>query len=329
MRRRSWLFAGVVLCDLILTLLAAELFIAMTGLDMRLLRPLLYYQGADLAVHRVSEDVARHYELRPGRRAVFGGRAVSIDSLGFRGPERRARKAPGTFRIVCLGSSNTYGAAVQDQETYPAQLEALLNRGRRGRFEVWNAGVSAYRVSQCAAAARAIVERFAPDLLVFQVNNGGRRPFLSGEPFARFFAQDPDLYAENLRHPAAGGRGHAALMRRWRLYRVAVIAYNRWRLRPDSDPAITEHDDFNMRAFADFAAASGARLPIVLLGNPGGGIDPRLQVPGTRTLELSRELPSGWGPEFRETHPPAHVYAWYAARIAAFLRREGLLPRRA
>src|ERR1051326_7610893 len=79
---------------------AAEALVAVTRVDSRILAPLLYYQGQDVAVHRVSNDVVLHYELRPGASARFqdtpGGpeRTVTIDPFGFRGAAHPRKKGP-------------------------------------------------------------------------------------------------------------------------------------------------------------------------------------------------------------------------------------------
>lgn len=337
MTRAELRLAAFVALECVLLGAAAEGFLAWSRLDARLLAPVLYYQGADRPLHRLSADAALHYELVPGSSAVFGTRRVTINALGFRGPERSARKPAGVFRIVCLGASNAYGAAVGDDETYPALLERELNGPRGTRYEVWNAGVSAYVLAQNAAAARAIVERFSPDLLIFQTANFGRRTFLAGQPFERYFEEDPGLYAENLPYPAAirGTRWHAALMRRWRLYRALVIAYNRLRL-PRSqnegawDPVLPENDRYNAEAFAEFLRRLRGRVPVALLlraGVAAGERDERLESAGLPFLDLETMLPAGADPAYREIHPPARVYAWYARALAAFLRRERLVPR--
>jgi lysophospholipase L1-like esterase len=67
---------------------------------------------------------------------------VSTDARGY----RSARPAPGpksagVRRIVVLGDSYTFGVGVQNEETFPAELETLLNAGKGGeRYEVINAG---------------------------------------------------------------------------------------------------------------------------------------------------------------------------------------------
>jgi lysophospholipase L1-like esterase len=65
---------------------------------------------------------------------------VSINSLGFRGPEIAAVKPEGVTRVLCVGDSFTYGSYVDDDKTLPFQLERTL-RDRGDNIEVVNAGV--------------------------------------------------------------------------------------------------------------------------------------------------------------------------------------------
>jgi lysophospholipase L1-like esterase len=54
---------------------------------------------------------------------------------GFRGRDFTAERAPGSFRVVVLGDSFTYGVGVADAETLPAQLESILSQ-HSGDFDV-------------------------------------------------------------------------------------------------------------------------------------------------------------------------------------------------
>lgn len=178
-RREVFSVAALFALELACLLALGEAVTAFFDLDTRLLGKLLYYQNADNEVHRLSEDPALHYELKPGASAVYkNNRVVTINSLGFRDPPRSRIKPPGTTRIICLGSSNTYGALVQNGQTYPAALEKLLNSRLAGKYEVWNGGVSAYVIPQDLAAAAKAVREYSPDLLIFHLQNCGRRPFL-------------------------------------------------------------------------------------------------------------------------------------------------------
>jgi hypothetical protein len=67
--------------------------------------------------------------------------AETTNSRGFRGTAEFGRKREGTYRVIALGDSWTYGVVVNDHETYPAQLERLLNeKGSGPRGEVLNLG---------------------------------------------------------------------------------------------------------------------------------------------------------------------------------------------
>lgn len=71
---------------------------------------------------------------------------IKINSQGLRGQEININKQKGSFRIVILGDSFTFGSRVNDAETFPFQLETLSEGGRKAgkRIEVINAGHDAY-----------------------------------------------------------------------------------------------------------------------------------------------------------------------------------------
>lgn len=313
-----------------LVLLAlADGFIAWSGLDMRILGGLLYFQGADVEVHGLSENDALHYELVPGTSAVFGGgRKVTVNALGFRDPPRAAAKPAGVKRIICLGSSNTYGALVGDGQTYPAQLERLLNGRARGKYEVWDAGVCAYTIPQNLEAARRIMREYSPDLLLFQFNNLGRRTFLLGQPFKGFFDRDPGLYFENLRY---SWPRRLNFLRRWRLFRAVVFYANRVSLKKDPThdwnkcSALLAAD---VDAFHKFYLENKDKVPMAILvvpvpGNRLAGAFDDLGIP---VIRLAEKLPAGHDAEYEKIHPAAYVYRWYAAEILPALAGLGLLP---
>ena len=329
---KAFRLPALLVLECLLLLALAEGFITWTSLDMRILAPLLYYQNADLEVHRPSEDPRLHYELKPGAAMVFkdrGSRKVTINSLGFRDRPRSPVKPAGVTRIFCLGSSNTYGAMVNDHQTYPARLESLLNSRSPGKYEVWNAGVCAYVIPQNLAAAGKIIREYSPDLLIFQTRNRGRRPFLYGQPFKRYFDLDPGLYRENLRFcwPRS-----LDFLRHWRLLRAMVFSVNRLAMSPDADTAGWKRDYENMvseeRQFGEFCREYGDSIPIIILRPPGdgGGHNESFTPQDIPTLRLSEKLPDDHAPEFDEIHPPAHVYQWYAGEIQKALWRAGLLP---
>ena len=78
--------------------------------------------------------------------------------------------APGVCRIVALGDSFTFGTGVEDDQTFPALLEARLNARREGpRVEVLNAGVHGCGTGNQALWFDRGLKQFRPDILVLTI----------------------------------------------------------------------------------------------------------------------------------------------------------------
>lgn len=90
------------------------------------------------------------------------------NGFGFRDVEHPLDKSDGTFRILGLGDSFTYGVGVALEETYLHRLEARLNarEGSHPRVEIVKAGMPRY----FPEAERLLLEKygmmFSPDLVV-------------------------------------------------------------------------------------------------------------------------------------------------------------------
>jgi hypothetical protein len=52
----------------------------------------------------------------------------AINQQGLRGPEVSQAKPPGTFRVLGLGDSFTFGTGVREQDTFLRRLEVDLDR---------------------------------------------------------------------------------------------------------------------------------------------------------------------------------------------------------
>jgi lysophospholipase L1-like esterase len=92
---------------------------------------------------------------------------ISTNSAGFRSAEFAKVKPPGTFRIVCLGDSWTFGSNVDQNEAYPQQLMALLERNfPRANFEVLNLGVMGYSSYQGLRLLKRQALDLQPDLVL-------------------------------------------------------------------------------------------------------------------------------------------------------------------
>lgn len=92
---------------------------------------------------------------------------MHINSDGFRDPENFPKpKPPGTFRVVALGESSTFGLANDDEHTYPAMLEQRLAARLPGwKVEVFNLGIPHFRSNNILAAARAELPSLQPDIV--------------------------------------------------------------------------------------------------------------------------------------------------------------------
>jgi lysophospholipase L1-like esterase len=79
--------------------------------------------------------------LRPRQRSFTHDRAVRTSSLGLRYGEITPKPNPGHVRILALGDSQTFGNGLDLGETWPMQLERMLENFHGYRWEVVNAGI--------------------------------------------------------------------------------------------------------------------------------------------------------------------------------------------
>lgn len=89
---------------------------------------------------------SRLHAHRPGFRGAWDGSYYQINSRGWRGPEFEPTFQPGELRILALGDSCTFGKGVEDDQTWPAQLEGLLRAAPEAPRSVMvgNSGVNGY-----------------------------------------------------------------------------------------------------------------------------------------------------------------------------------------
>lgn len=143
--------------------------------------------------------------LRPDRQLLFALRAnadgdfarsgafdqtierfhVHINEDGYRTPPFATAKTPGVTRIVCLGDAVTFGAFVDDEQTYARQLAARLEGAAPGRYEVINLGVPGYTSRQGIELLRRQVLALDPDLVLFAFGQADRTLFAAESDDAR------------------------------------------------------------------------------------------------------------------------------------------------
>ena len=113
--------------------------------------------------------------LIPGKRFESGPFRVSVNSLGFRGPEIAVPKPKGTYRIFAIGESSTFGwkGIHSHEEAWPALLEGRLRAAFPQRaIEVVNAGVPGYTSVEQRINFMLRISQLEPDaILIYHGNN--------------------------------------------------------------------------------------------------------------------------------------------------------------
>ncbi|MFN7972675.1 MAG: SGNH/GDSL hydrolase family protein [Acidobacteriota bacterium] len=99
---------------------------------------------------------------RVDMRAFQGGchGEVTTNALGMRGPEVAAEKRG--LRVACLGDSVTFGWCVDESESYPRRLEALLSRKLGGPVEALNFGFPGMTSNKGVQVSQVLAPRSRP-----------------------------------------------------------------------------------------------------------------------------------------------------------------------
>ena len=93
--------------------------------------------------------------------------SIKINSSGFRSTrDFNSARDETVFRIATLGSSSTFGYYVEDGQTYPSQLEQMLQASYpRRRIEVLNLGIPHARMDDIVALARHELSALKPNIV--------------------------------------------------------------------------------------------------------------------------------------------------------------------
>ncbi len=159
--------------------------------------------------------------LKPGAcatsRATGEPVTYCINAQGLRGPERPYAKPAGTFRIILLGDSRTFGFGVPLEDHFSTLLEGYFDR-----VEVINLGVSGYGVDQELLFLQYEGFRYQPDLVIAYVAHYANERHLHTERFGkqkpRFVLTDGKLVLTNSPVPAEAAPGPSSFPRqvhRW------------------------------------------------------------------------------------------------------------------
>jgi len=119
------------------------------------------------------EDMMLGKRLVPGFVGEHTGVQISINSHGMRDREYDAHEPPGSLRILALGDSWTFGVGMENEQTWPKRLEALLTSPEQP-VAVMNTGVSGYETFHEAFYYNELAPEFEHDLVlvgIYPVND--------------------------------------------------------------------------------------------------------------------------------------------------------------
>lgn len=152
-RLRAFALNGILLaCTLLLLFLAGEVLLRVLRIEL---------MGTPLvSIHRPSAIEGLVYELVPGvSRRGFGWEHITVNSQGFRSPERE----PGKPLIAVIGDSYVFGHGVNDDETDPAYLQEEFPE-----YFVLNAGVDGYNIEQEALVMQHRIAPLRPSIVILE-----------------------------------------------------------------------------------------------------------------------------------------------------------------
>lgn len=184
--RRKLIYGTIVYLAFLLTLLAVELVTRLTlphvsSLDLFVSTPQQRKQVTDETQRSIFEgDPLLLWRLKPNlKNAVWDFTVLSTNAEGVRADYPTRTKLPGTFRIVCLGDSVTFGYRVPavwpDRPTeyepsslpFPMLLEKELRAANGNRsIEVFPLAVPGYTSQQGLAWLRRDIDELQPDMVI-------------------------------------------------------------------------------------------------------------------------------------------------------------------
>ena len=120
-------------------------------------------------VLNIEYDMTLGWKLKPYAEGKldYTNHLYKLNFMGLRGKDFDIEKKDGVYRIICLGGSSTFGVGLDETDTYPYKLENLLSRdtGYR-RFEIINAGVLAYNLTQINIFLAEKLLKYRPDMII-------------------------------------------------------------------------------------------------------------------------------------------------------------------
>jgi lysophospholipase L1-like esterase len=140
---------------------------------------------------------AYRYMLKPNTHATWAKTDIITNSDGIRDRREFSDKNKDTFRILAIGDSITFGMGVDQNETYPRQMEYLLNKYKENNkiYEVINAGISGFNANNEATLLKYLNSRYKPDLTLWVITENDFDDPLSVNDKGRMTHSKPDYAA--------------------------------------------------------------------------------------------------------------------------------------
>ncbi len=91
---------------------------------------------------------------------------VSSNADGLRSNNASRSRTGDIFRVMTLGCSTTFGWGVDDGQSYPAQLQSMLDESHPGTVEVINAGQPGYTSFQGRWLWEEALKHYEPDVVL-------------------------------------------------------------------------------------------------------------------------------------------------------------------
>jgi lysophospholipase L1-like esterase len=275
--------------------------------------------GADGSspLHIRSDEEGLVYAMRPNAEVEVASMnwRVETNSDGFRDAPFARIAPPGTYRIAAVGDSVTLGFWVERAESWPDQLEDLLNRTSTElepsscHFEVMNFGVTGYDLGQEVELVRTRVLNFAPEALVLAITSNDEEIGADAglwRHFTRSRSRTWDFFSlrwMRRQREAEQDRSTPRLIQLKELIAgsnipVLVVLF------PDLDPSIRENDLKRRKRIAESARSQGFQV-----------------------LDLGPFFDENGGPSLGidTVHPTPEGHRLSAKEIAHELRQSGLL----
>jgi len=195
------------------------LSLAVFYLILDLLGGYLFIPGREIATTRLPDEYVHHKyapskTLRGYDPADFDVR-MRINNKGFRGRDLSGEKAPGTYRIVMLGDSFTFGAGVGDDQTFSSVLEEILNASSHGKYEVVNCGVESYSPVLEYIQLKRNIDELKPDMVIMNFDMSDLMNELVYRKQASFGADGEPLAVSGMEDYRRSREGTLTRLRNW------------------------------------------------------------------------------------------------------------------